>query len=146
MKKLSNQRGYAATEIAIAVIVIFIFTTLIATLIYSFNSQTNEMKFRTEATNIAVEEIEKLKNAGLEPLLGMNKDTTTDKEGKSLVNQPVEGKEGYYRTIKIYDYKDLNNAEEIERDLVKKVTVIISYKFKGKEQKVEISTSITKEI
>jgi len=38
MKKIRSQKGYTGIDIAISVIVIFIFVSLIAMLIYNFNS------------------------------------------------------------------------------------------------------------
>lgn len=145
MRKMHSQRGYTGIDISISVIVIFIFVSLIAMLIYNFNSSADELKIKSDATYIAVNEIEKIKGQGFSEFLGMNKDTTVDKNGNSLVNQPVEGKEGFYRTISILDYKDINQAEDILEDMVKKVTVKISYMYKGKEKSVELSTILSKE-
>lgn len=145
MKKMRSQKGYTGIDIAISVIVIFIFVSLIAMLIYNFNSSADELKIKSDATYIAVNEIEKIKSKDFSEFLGMDKTTTVDKEGNSLVNQPVEGNEGFYRTITIMDYKDVNGDSEILKDIVKKVTVKISYMYKGMERSVELSTILSKE-
>lgn len=146
MKRLRSEKGYTGIDIAISVIVIFIFVSLIAMLIYNFNSSADELKIKTDATYIAINEIEKIKGKGFNEFLGMNKNTTTDNDGNSLINQPVEGNEGFYRTTTIQDYKDINTDESILEDMVKKVTVKISYMYKGKEKSVELSTVLSKEI
>ena len=75
----------------------------------------------------------------------MNKDTKEDKNGNSLENQKVENKEGFFKTIIVEDYADLDNNSEKIPNLVKKVTVKISYMFQAKEQSVELSTILSKE-
>ena len=114
-------------------------------LIYRFNSSAKEVELKSEATSIAVEEIEKVKQDGFEKYDGMNKDTKEDKNGNSLENQKVENKEGFFKTIIVQDYADLDNNSEKISNLVKKVTVKISYMFQAKEQSVELSTILSKE-
>ena len=75
----------------------------------------------------------------------MNKDTKEDKNGNSIENQKVENKEGFFKTIIVQDYADLDNNSEKISNLVKKVTVKISYMFQAKEQSVELSTILSKE-
>lgn len=142
--KFYSEKGYTGVDIAISVIVIFIFVSLISFLIYRFNSSAKEVELKSEATSIAVEEIEKVKQDGFEKYDGMNKDTKEDKNGNSLENQKVENKEGFFKTIIVQDYADLDNSEKIP-NLVKKVTVKISYMFQAKEQSVELSTILSKE-
>ena len=114
-------------------------------MIYRFNSSAKEVELKSEATSIAVEEIEKVKQDGFEKYDGMNKDTKKDKNGNSLENQKVENKEGFFKTIIVQDYADLDNNSEKIPNLVKKVTVKISYMFQAKEQSVELSTILSKE-
>lgn len=143
--KFYSEKGYTGVDIAISVIVIFIFVSLISFLIYRFNSSAKEVELKSEATSIAVEEIEKVKQDGFEKYDGMNKDTKKDKNGNSLENQKVENKEGFFKTIIVQDYADLDNNSEKIPNLVKKVTVKISYMFQANEQSVELSTILSKE-
>lgn len=136
---IKNQKGYTGIDIAISVVVLFIFVSIIAMLSYSINSSAKEIDLKSEATAIAVEEIEKLKN----------KNFTKISEMESSNNEeqlPVEGdnKEGFYKTIIIKDYNDLTEEKKVP-GLVKQATVKISYQFKGKEQSVELSTIFSKE-
>ena len=143
--KFSSEKGYTGIDIAISIVVITIFVSLIAVVISRFNSSASEIKYKEEATLIAIEEIEKIKKDGFEAYKDMNKDTIQDAEGNSLVNQPTD-KEGFYKTILIEDYTDIEGNSEKISGLVKKVTVKISYMFQGKEQTVELSTILSKEI
>ena len=143
--KFSSEKGYTGIDIAISIVVITIFVSLIAVVISRFNSSASEINYKEEATLIAIEEIEKVKKDGFEAYKDMNKDTIQDAEGNSLVNQPTD-KEGFYKTILIEDYTDIEGNSEKISGLVKKVTVKISYMFQGKEQTVELSTILSKEI
>ena len=51
----------------------------------------------------------------------------------------------FFKTIIVQDYADLDNNSEKIPNLVKKVTVKISYMFQAKEQSVELSTILSKE-
>lgn len=132
--RMKSEKGYTGIDIAISVVVLFIFISLIATLSYSINSSSKEIELKSKATEIAVDEIETIKNKSWESIMTDNIST----------QEPVElEEEGYYKEIIVQDYKEINdNAME---GLVKKITVRIQYKFKNKQENVELSTIITKE-
>ncbi len=142
---IRSQKGYTGIDIAISVIVITIFISLIAVLIYRFNSSSNEVQLKSKATEIAIDEIEKVKAAGFKTYEEMDQTTKEDKEGNSLVNQSVEEEHGFYKTISVEDYTDTENNEDKISNLVKRVTVTISYMVKGQEQQVSLSTILSKE-
>lgn len=139
---LRSEKGFTGIDIAVSVVIIFIFISIIASLIYGVNSKSREIELKTEATYIAIDEIEQIKNDGYEKY-----GTLSKADGNNIVcsNQEVEGKEGYYKTIEVIDYTDLEGNQDKEKNIVKKATVKISYMFNAKEQSVEISTILTKE-
>ena len=102
---------------------------------YNFNVSGKELERRSEAVNIAVSQIEQIKINGFSQLINGN-DISCNKE-------TIEGKEGYYKTITVEDYADTDETKQ--RDVVKKVNVKITYKFKNQEQNVELSTILSKE-
>ena len=122
-------------HIIISVIILFIFVSLISTMFYNFNVSGKELERRSEAVNIAVSQIEQIKINGFSQLINGN-DISWNKE-------TIEGKEGYYKTITVEDYADTDETKQ--RDVVKKVNVKITYKFKNQEQNVELSTILSKE-
>ena len=63
------------------ILVIFIFVSLISFLIYRFNSSAKEVELKSEATSIAVEEIEKVKQDGFEKY-EIEEDSLIDEEIK----------------------------------------------------------------
>lgn len=132
---LREQKGFAGSDIIISVIILFIFVSLISTMFYNFNISGREVERRSEAANIAVSEIEQIKINGFSQLINGN-DISCNKE-------TIEGKEGYYKTITVEDYADTDETKQ--RDVVKKVNVKITYKFKNQEQNVELSTILSKE-
>ncbi|MCI8384027.1 MAG: hypothetical protein HFJ33_04085 [Clostridia bacterium] len=127
-----NQKGYTGIDIAISVVVLFIGITLIATLSYTVNITAKEIEWKSMATEIAVEEIETIKN------------TITLENINTLPTDTKEtSKTGFFKTIEVQDYADINTNKI--RGVVKKVTVKIQYKFKKQEQTIALSTIISKE-
>ncbi len=150
--KFRSEKGFTGVDISVAIIILFIFISTIATLTYDFNSSSKQIQIRGEAIEIAISEIEKVKNSGFEKYSGFNYGNTS--ENVDFKNQPVyfekeDGtigkKDGYYKTILVEDYSDISNYSDIQPDLVKKVTVTISYQYKGEEQSVNLSTILAKE-
>ena len=136
---IKNQKGYTGIDIAISVVVLFIFVSIIAMLSYSINSSAKEIDLKSEATAIAVEEIEKLKNKNFTQISKMESSNNGEQEPVK-----VDNKEGFFKTISIKDYSDLTEQKKVP-GLVKQATVKISYQFKGKNQSVELSTIFSKE-
>lgn len=144
MKFVRNERGVTGIDVAIAVIIIFIFVSMIAVIISRINSTSREIELKTEALDIAITEIRNVEEQGFEEYETLNKSSTSDKHGNSLVNQAT-GVQGYYKTISVLDYTDIEGNESEIPNLVKKVTVTISYQFKGETQSIELSTILSKE-
>ena len=144
MKFVRNERGVTGIDVAIAVIIIFIFVSMIAVIISRINSTSRKIELKTEALDIAITEIRNVEEQGFEEYETLNKSSTSDKHGNSLVNQAT-GVQGYYKTISVLDYTDIEGNESEIPNLVKKVTVTISYQFKGETQSIELSTILSKE-
>lgn len=127
-----NEKGYTGIDIAISVVVLFILVSLISFLSYGFNSSAKELELKSEALKIAIDEIETVKSS-----MTMDKINTLNTEIEETQS------EGFYRSFIIEDYANIRSGKI--PGLVKKVTVKIQYKFKNKEQTVELSTLISKE-
>lgn len=140
--KLRSEKGFTGIDISISVVIIFIFVSIIAALIAQVNSKSREISLKNDATYIAINEIEKVKSNGLEEYVGKS-----EADGNNVIceNEEIENEEGFYKTITVLDYADVEKDEAIEKDIVKKVTVKISYMFRNEEQKVELSTIVSKE-
>ena len=138
--KIKNEKGIVGADIAISVVVIFIFVSLISMLIYNINLLTVGQERMSEAIYIAINEIEGLKIDGYD----MYKDSNLSVNNGVVVDNEMV-KEGYYKTITVIDYTDLEGNEDKTAGIVKKTTVTISYMHNGEPQSVELSTVLSKE-
>lgn len=136
-----SEKGFTGIDIAVSVVIIFIFISIIAMLSYRINSTSKEIQLKSDAIYVAINEIENAKSKGLEEFEGRSV-----ADGNSVVVENVETeKQGYYKTITVLDYTDLDGNADKTKDIVKKVTIKITYMYKAKEQSVELSTLLTKE-
>ena len=86
--KLRNNKGFTGIDIAVSVVIIFIFISIVSMLVYRVNSKSREIELRGNATYLAINEIEQLKNNGYN-LYGER----SKKNGNSIVceNEEIEG-------------------------------------------------------
>lgn len=142
---IKEEKGITGIDIAISIILITIFISLIGNLIVNININSKNTQRKSIATSYAVQEIEKLKSLGY----------IEDYEDKGILKKDVIREEeiyeksgdftGYHKTIFIEDYVLLNNYDTKVNNLVKKITVEISYKLGNKVQNVDISIFVAKE-
>lgn len=125
-KKIRGEKGYTGIDIAISVVVLFLFISLIAFLSYGFNSATREIELKSKAIEIALTQIEKIKG---EPI--------NDVQDTEIVNLP----QGFSGKIQVIDYSSIDTQATSGK--VKKITISITYQVKQEEQKVELSAIIT---
>ncbi len=141
--RIKSEKGITNIDLTVSIILITLFVTIIATLMVTINTNSHSMERKTEATNYAINEIEKLKAQDFASLVDTNEETNnfaniTDAEGNAT---------GYSKKITIVDYANLPENQEDETilaGLVKKVTVEISYKDGDNIETVELSTVIAK--
>ncbi len=136
--KIKSEKGFTGIDIAISVIVLFIFVSLIAVLIYNSNSSSREVELKSEATYLAIHEIEDIKNEGFESI----KTISISNGGNPYKDEEAE-QAGFHKKVIIQDYTDIEGNEDKIPNLVKQVTVQISYMFKSKTQIVELSTVLS---
>lgn len=135
-----NEKGYTGIDISVSIVILFIFVSIISMMIYQMNSSSKEVQLKTDATYLAINEIENIKNQGIDEYIGKSV-----ANGNNVITENQEVEEGYYKTVTVIDYTDIDGNQDKTKDLVKKVTVKISYMFKAKEQSVELSTVLSKE-
>lgn len=141
--KIKSEKGITNIDLTVSIILITLFVAIIATLMYTINTNSSSIERRTEATNYAINEIESLKAQDFVSLQDTDEATNgftniTDAEGKPT---------GYAKKITITDYANLPENQEndtIISGLVKKVTVEISYKDGDAIETVDLSTVIAK--
>ena len=136
--RIKNEKGITNIDITISIILITLFVAIIATIMYMINTNSSSMERRTEATNYAISEIERLKAQTFTDLQDTNEtnDFTNIMEGTNTT--------GYAKKITITDYANLPGKTDAVSGLVKQVTVEIAYKDGDTNQTVALSTVITK--
>lgn len=144
MKKLKNEKGVTGIDISIATIVILLFVSIIASLIYSFSEASKGIERKSEATHLAIQIIENIKQMNYE-------DVMEDKNGginleyiKQKTGQEIDALSGYNITINVENYKDKMQDDTLE-DVIKIVKVTIDYTLGKDTQTVDITTALTKE-
>ena len=105
-KKIRGEKGYTGIDIAISVVVLFLFISLIAFLSYGFNSATREIELKSKAIEIALTQIEKIKG---EPI--------NDVQDTEIVNLP----QGFSGKIQVIDYSSIDTQATSGK--VKKITI-----------------------
>lgn len=142
---MKSERGFTAIDVSIAIILIFIFVSILAVLFFQYNNSSQELERKSQATYYAISEIEQIKNSNFDEYIGMGiTQIDTIEEG----NIQAENESGniedteYYKTITVEDYSLTRPEKKI--DYVKTIKVQISYKFNNKTQTVELSTVKTK--
>ena len=141
---IKDEKGLTGIDIAISIIIITIFISIIGNLIVNINLNSKNIERKTMATSYAIQEIEKIKAQGY---IDNYNDKGIDeeyilKEEDILNNGEITG---YYKKVLIKDYVLIQNDKTKQSNLVKEVIVQISYKVANKEQQVEISTYIARE-
>ncbi len=137
---MKSEKGYTGVDIAIAIVVLFTLVSVIAILSYNFNSDSKEIELKAKATEIAIAEIEAIKNVDFTTIENIS---VSNGNSEYVAEEEILENQGFYRKIVIEDYADSHQDKIV--GLVKKATVQIKYMFKGKEQIVELSTILSKE-
>lgn len=134
--KLRNNKGFTEVDIAIAIVILVIFVTFITSLFYNFNTGTKALERESIATYIAIQTIEALKVTDYDLI-------QTDMPLTNL-GKTVNVENGYTVSIISQKYNEIAGNEDL-KDLIKNVTVLVTYKVNSIEEKIEINTSIVNE-
>lgn len=160
IKNLKKSNGFAASDGLIAVLIIVLFSGLITTIIYNIylsNASIKRMSIATEYITTVFEYLDKayyddIYVDGLATYIdGKQKDDNKDIFDKSVNKVIISSNNGdgqknitesedpqYTIEMKI-DYYNETEGNQEKLDLVKKLTVAVSYKLGNKDQKIEMS-------
>lgn len=140
---IKKEKGLTGIDIAISIIIITIFISVLANLIMNINLNSEKTKRMEIATAYAVQEIEQLKakgyvdeynNKGID-----NKDILLEKDIMDDDNNFT----GYSKTITIKDYVLIKNDKSKQKNLLKELTVTVSFMVGNSTENIDISTYIT---
>ena len=137
------EKGLTGIDIAISIIIITIFISVLANLIMNINLNSEKTKRMEIATAYAVQEIEQLKakgyvdeynNKGID-----DKDIISEKDIMDDDNNFT----GYSKTTTIKDYVLIKNDKSKQKNVLKELTVTVSFKLGNITENIDISTYIT---
>lgn len=137
--KIKDEKGVTGIDITIAIIIITIFVAIITTLFYNIKSNSITIDRKTEAIHHAITIIEGIKNGKYESMAEIDDlDNTTEHPNGETIDDT-----SYTKKIMVVDYNEMEGNSEKLPNIVKKVTVEVSFINNGKEEKIDLSTLIT---
>lgn len=163
--KIKNNKGITGVDITIAIVILTLFISLITSMFYNVSVIGKAVNRKSEATYIAVQVIEAVKQLGYEKLpKGYVEEADLEdkaEEEAEVANTTINFddlntlleengitkitiKNGYSVDIIVENYRKIKDDLTLE-DILKRITVTVNYKEKNKEQSVELSTVILKE-
>lgn len=163
MKRLRKQKGFAASDALIAVLIITLFSSLIATISYNIYLSNSSIKRMSKATNYIVDVFEYIDKANYNEITQENLidyfnnkyyyeedgiTAKTDAEVKALEEREnIEDVDTPFKVeINLIKYKDEEGTLDTEElDLVQEITMSVTYNLGNKKQKIEMKTNKIKE-
>ena len=140
---IKEEKGITGIDIAISVVIITIFIAIIANLIANINVNNKDIERKTKATSYAVQEIEQLKVKGYVDEYNnkgiYDKDIISEKDIMDDDNNFT----GYSKTTTIKDYVLIKNDKSKQMNVLKELTVTVSFKVGDSTENIDISTYIT---
>lgn len=144
MHNIKNEKGITAIDIVLSVIIITVFTTLIGGLIIRININSKESERKSIAMSYATQEIEKIRaEKSIDDYINKGISTEEIIENVDIYKDNIYT--GFHKKVYIKDYVLVKKDTSKIPNLLKEVTVEISYKINGKTESVQLSTYITKE-
>lgn len=162
--RIRNEKGFAASDALIAVLIITLFSGLIATISYNIYISNSSIKRMSKATSYIVDVFEYVDKVNYEDITKENlisyfnnkyyykENSTTPKEEaevKALEEEEViENINAPFKVeINITKYKDVEGSLDTEGlDLVQEITMTVRYKLGNKNQEITMTRNKTKEI
>lgn len=132
--KLNNNRGITGIDISVALGILILFVSIIASLSYNFVTSSRNVERKTRATYMAIEIIEDIKQIDYNSIINGEMQIA---DIEQLTGKTINKYDGYTATISsaLYD----------QNDVLKIVTVRIEYTVGKTLENVEIKTAISKE-
>lgn len=143
---MKKETGFTGIDIVISIFVLTIFIAIIGNLIVLTNLNNKNIENNDKAMKYAIQEIEKIKAAGYQEIYdgkGIDRRENLPDEEEDIYEN---GKfTGYHKSVFIEDYVYIKQDTEKKADIVKQITVEISYRLGNGKKVVQLSTCIVKE-
>lgn len=144
--KIKSEKGVTGIDITVSIFIITLFVATITTLSARLSSNNKAIERSTKATQLAISSIETIKSDSFDKYKDYGKSGNV---GESQVFQEEDITDtSFHKKISIIDYANMqenSGKENIQSDIIKKVTVEISYREGNDTKKVTLSTIIKKE-
>lgn len=137
-KKIIANKGFTTTDIVISIIIIIIFVSIITTLFYNFYLSTSAKNRNAIALNCIIDVIEEAKMLNYDEL-----DQTKIQDLLGILKSNKTIPNGYEVSVNVQRYNELE-GNNTKKDLIKILKVKVEYLVGQKNEKIEISTLITK--
>ena len=143
MKFLKEEKGLTGIDIAISIIIITIFISVLANLIMNINLNSEKTKRMEIATAYAVQEIEQIKAKGYVDEYNNKGVDKKDIISEKDIMDDDNNFTGYSKTTTIKDYVLIKNDKSKQKNVLKELTVTVSFKLGNITENIDISTYIT---
>ena len=148
--KFRNQKGFAASDALIAVLIIILFSGLIATISYNIYLSNSSIKRISKATSYIVDVFEYIDKVDYENVTKENLVTYFNEKYFTNENSEVKMLTGdenintpFKAEINIVKYNETEgNTDKL--DLVQEITMTIKYKLGNKDQEITMTRNKTK--
>ena len=143
MKKLKENKGLAASDGLMAVLIIALFTGIIATLLYNIYISNTSLKRMSTANLYLIDVLEYVDRVYYDDVTEnnltdyFNNKFETDNQVQAVTTENAANTP-YEVVINVQKYNETEgNTDKL--DLVKQITVKVNYKVGNREQKIEVS-------
>lgn len=138
---IKQNKGISSADAIIAIVILMIFTGIIATISTNIYAQSQYIKRNDQATNLIVEVFEYAQ--------GITYDNVSSSQLATYINalyDNVNAIEGNYNSegITSAGYRMFINVEETQPGYVKQINITVAYKVKGKIYSINMKTLINK--
>ena len=126
---IKNKRGALGLEIGIAIVIFTLFATALIGTRINLASKLEELEMKSTATKIAMQSLERV-----------------SLEQYDLINNIDQGSvfENNKEYVVDYSIEKYSDTKPNKKDLIKIVTVTVSYNVRGKAQAYTLSTLVTR--
>lgn len=145
MTYIKSEKGITVIDISISIVIITIFIALLGNLVIYININSKKIERKTTATSYAIQTIEKIKVQGYKEEYngkGIDKEDELLEDSTDIAETTKFA--GYDKKVSIKDYVLIKNDKTKKQDILKEITVEVSYKVGGKVENIKISTYVTK--
>lgn len=147
--KLKQNKGFAASDALIAIVIITIFTGIISTIAYNIYLSNASLKRMSKANNYIIdvfEHVEKMyyEDVNEENLIKYINEKYKNEDVQAVNNEETEVQYPFKIVIKVQNYNEMAGNED-KLDLVKEITATVKYKLGNREQIITMKKSKNRE-